>query len=114
MTIGTLAELKKNSIRVTSETIAVWPQYGNEERVVLPDFEPELFYAQYSINNGVLAFIDGSGFYVTPYTAEAEGILGYNNFRYSSFYVPFSNWDYPRDEYVRWEELLEKAREERS
>ena len=100
MTFGTLAELKDNSIRVASDTVAVWPQRNNEEELVLPsDFNPEEFHARYCVNGGVLAFADGSGFYVTPYTTEADAILGYNHFRYvDGLRVPFSEGDYPRDD----------------
>ena len=67
----------------------------------------------YSINNGILAFVDGEGrWFVTPFTKEAAQILdvcGYKD-EGMNYYVPFSNGDVPANplESFIWKELINK------
>lgn len=49
--------------------------------------------------------------YVTPYTRQAIATLIGAGLTESYFYVPFSNWDYPKDERAKWQHLCEMAHE---
>ena len=63
----------------------------------------------FSMNNSVIAFVFKQKLYVTPWTDGTAITLEENHFRKSSFYVPFSNNNYPKVEQQKWEQLLEEA-----
>ncbi len=104
-----LEELLKESIRVTTNTTQVYPQFHAEDKAT---FVPELiekFANCYSINNSTVAYVFDNGFFVTPYTSSVVETLRANGFKYENFYVPFSNWDYPKEQQWEWERLVKKA-----
>lgn len=101
-----LEALKVHSIQVYPGMMAVWPQYGQEEFISVLELAPK-FNGCYSVNNSTVAFITENEFFVTPYTRRAMTAL--SGFREAHFYVPFSNWDYPKQEQARWEQLRKEA-----
>lgn len=107
--ITTMEELIKDSIRVTLDMVAVFPQLGKEEAINVSEIVPK-FPGRYATNNSTVAFVHSGSFYVTPYTRRAMSTLKANGFREADFYVPFSNWDYPKTEQSKWNSLKEKAR----
>ena len=106
----TMEELINDSIRVVPGMIAVYPQYSKEEVVNVVEIIPK-FPGRYATNNSTVAFIHENNFYVTPYTRRSMSILETNGFMEAYFYVPFSNWDYPKSEQFKWDALREKARQ---
>lgn len=104
-----IKELIKDSISVYDGMTTVWPQYGKEE---LLHFECATFNGTENIccsNNGTLAFRYVGNLYVTPSTRKAWRILEDEGFVEKSFYVPFSNGDYPKSEQYIWEALKAEA-----
>lgn len=67
----------------------------------------------YSFNNSTIAFFYKHNLYVAPYTRALDSALSYANFKQESFYVPFSNWDYPKAYQFRWFMLRNAARQAR-
>ena len=63
----------------------------------------------YATNNSTIAFIYESRFFVTPYTRKAIKTLDQAGFTRTCFYVPFSNWDYPKERQAKWEYLRAQA-----
>lgn len=103
-----MQNLIEDSIRVYPGMIVVWPQFGKEETLNVMELVPK-FNGHYAANNSTVSFITGDNFYVTPYTRKAMKVLRESGFCEASFYVPFSNWDYPKFEKTRWESLREMA-----
>ena len=103
-----IENLMKDSVKVYDGMVAVWPQYGTEEEV---NFDCATFNGEkvYSSNNGTLAFIIDGTLYVTPSTRNARRVLDEENFVEKYFYVPFSNWDFPKRERYIWQELRTRA-----
>lgn len=99
----TMENLRQDSIRVRHGMITVYPQYNAEDVIHLSDVAT--FNGAYSSNNGTLAFVENDTFFVTPATRRAYKALRAAGFVERYFYVPFSNWDYPKEEKKRWEEL---------
>ena len=109
MTNDTLKYLIDNSVRVTSAMIAISPQFFHEE--VINVSKIIAFYPGcYAIKNSTIAYVYGARFYVTPYTRRIMQILKENNFSEANFFVPFSNWEYPKYEEEKWDLLRKKAR----
>ena len=109
-----MEELLKDSIRVTPNTTQVYPQFHAEDKAT---FVPELiekFPNCYSINNSTVAYVFDNGFFVTPYTNSVVNTLRANGFEYENFFVPFSNWDYPKEQQREWERLVKKAYDEKN
>lgn len=103
--------LKENSIKVHTGMTSVFPQFidveiGLNVSELTPKFED-----CYAINNSTVSFVSGHEVYVTPYTTFAITTLCNAGFRERSFYVPFSNGEYPKEEMEKWNLLREKARE---
>ena len=109
MTITTnLDILKMDAIRVYTGMSAVFPQLSKEETLYM-DWAPK-FNGRYAVNNSTVAFVDESGnLYVTPYTYDVIDTLCCAGYSKDNFYVPFSNWDYPKDEAAKWRMLRKKA-----
>lgn len=103
-----IEDLMKDSVKVYDGMVAVWPQYGTEEKV---NFDCATFNGEkvYSSNNGTLAFIIDGTLYVTPSTRNAFRVLDEENFVEKYFYVPFSNGDFPKREWYIWQELRTRA-----
>ncbi len=101
-----IEDLKKDAVNVYDGMIAVWPQYGKEEKV---NFNCATFNGAYCTNNGTLAMVIDNTLYVTPSTRAARELLEEEGFEEKYFYVPFSNGDYPVKEQWTWENLKAKA-----
>lgn len=105
-----LMELKKESIRVYSGMTVVFPQFHQEENLNIEGLVPK-FNGCYAVNNSTVCYVSDNEVFVTPYTREAMYALEEGRFRKEYFYVPFSNWDYPKNEMVTWNQLRQKAKE---
>ena len=103
--------LKENSVRITRGTVACWPQYGNREETVTMEEIRSKFNGAYSMNNSTICFVMDDEVFVTPFTREALDKLENAGFTRAYFYVPFSNWDYPKNDKDKWEHLCELASE---
>lgn len=103
----TIENLIKDSVRVYKGMTTVYPQYNNAEEKI--NFDAATFNGSYASNNGIIAYIIDNVLYVTPATKRAYKVLG-ENFKKRDFYVPFSNWDYPKEEKKNWQKLLRKQK----
>lgn len=113
MANGTMAMnfLKENSIKVYIGMTSVFPQFSDAEiGLNVSDLAPK-FDGCYAINKSTVSFVSGREFYVTPYTTFAITTLCNAGFQEKSFYVPFSNGEYPKEESEKWLNLREKARQ---
>lgn len=104
----TLKELENDSIAI-STPIRVTNFIGQEETYT-PDVAK--FPGCYASNNSTLAYVVEGTLYVTPFTLAALKCLQENEFTENSFYVPFSNGDYPTEEKARWRRLHALAKKE--
>ena len=104
-----LLALEENSIRINPGTRVVFPQWSLEEQVSLDRWKAYFGQRVYAVENDVICFLDGVNVYVTPWNSEKEDILRKLLYEKRAFYVPFSHWDYPRDEKEFWEQLFEEA-----
>ena len=105
-----MENLKKNSIRIDGSIVVCWPQQGDKEETVdMTDIGLE-FDESYCSNNSTICFVHRGEVFVTPYTSKAMSTIRDAGLAYRSFYVPFSNWDYPKHEKDRWSHLCEMAR----
>lgn len=102
--------LKKLAVRVYSGMIVVFPQFKQEEALNISELTPK-FNGCYAVNNSTVCFCFENDVFVTPYTNAVIDSLESAGFRKKYFYVPFSNWDYPKFEQVKWNSLREKARQ---
>lgn len=108
--ITTLAELKDIAIAITHPTKVCWPQFSKNETILpVSDYS---FEKCYDSNNSTIAFVSDYILYVIPSMRIVRNILVENGFTRKSMYVPFSNWDYPVEQQVRWETLRQFAHEE--
>ena len=106
-----LQELKEKSICIHGGRITVcWPQYNEEENLDLSDMQSK-FNGAFSTNNSTICYIINNEIFVTPYTRESMKTLSEAGLAEDYFYVPFSNWDYPKYEKEKWENLRAWARE---
>ena len=110
MAYKTIAELINDSIRVTPEMIAVYPQFSQEEALNLSELAPK-FNGCYATNNSTVCFVSENEIFVTPYTRATMRTLRSAGFCEKYFYVPFSNGDYPKSEQFKWNALRENARQ---
>lgn len=106
-----MKELKKNSIHIVGATTVCWPQYEDKETTLDMSEARSKFNGCYATNNSTICFVDDGEVFVTPYTRTAVATLWNAGFPEKRFYVPFSNWDYPKYEKTRWYQLCEKARQ---
>lgn len=109
-TIMTLESLKENSVRVYSGMITFSPQFSQEETLNVSEIVPK-FPGCFAMNNSTVAFIDAGDFFVTPFTRTVLRSLRAAGFREEHFFVPFSNWDYPKSEQVKWTSLRKRAQD---
>lgn len=65
----------------------------------------------YAVNNATVCFVNHDEAFVIPYMKEVIEVLQNNGFTENHFYVPFSNWDYPKFEQKAWEDLRREAEE---
>lgn len=109
-TMTTMCELKAKAIALNAPIKVCWPQRGDKQETLNPDYVANsILEHSYAINNGTIAFVDEAVLYVIPYFRKAMSILQDNGFIAKNFYVPFSNWDYPVMKKARWEELKNEA-----
>lgn len=106
-----MEKLKENSIHINGTIVACWPQYGEKEAVIDVTNTRNEFNNCYAVNNSVICFVADHEVYVTHYTREAIATLEEAGLVKKHFYVPFSNWDYPKYEKCKWEHLRELADE---
>lgn len=109
-TIIEMDSLKKGAIRVNFATIAVFPQFDQEEPLNISELVPK-FNGCYATNNSTVCFVSDDEVFVTPYTRITMRSLNSAGFCEKHFYVPFSNGDYPKSEQLKWNILKEKARQ---
>ena len=71
----------------------------------------EIFNSCYAVHNSVLAFVKNNKLFVTPYTKAAMEILHEELFEKKAFLVPFSDGDFPADDFMceRWYALVAEA-----
>ena len=106
----TMDSLKSEAVRVYHGMIAVFPQFSKEKVINMSEMTPK-FNGCYATNNSTVCFVSDNEIFVIPYTSLVIRSLCNAGFRREEFYVPFSNWDYPRSEKFKWEALREKARQ---
>lgn len=63
------------------------------------------------MNNATVCVVNHDEVFVIPYMKEVMEVLQNNGFTEKHFYVPFSNWDYPKFEQKAWEDLRREAEE---
>lgn len=102
--------LISKSIVVCDGTVACFPQLGKEEPLHVSDIIAE-HNKCFAINNSIIAYIRNGQMHVTPYTEAAINALKNAKYRQRNFHVPFSNWDYPKDDKETWDTLCANARE---
>ena len=102
--------LKEGAVRVYSGMIAVFPQFAQEKALDISELVPK-FNGCYATNNSTVCFVSDNEVFVTPYTRVTMSSLRFEGFCKKDFYVPFSNWDYPKDEQFKWKYLCWKARQ---
>lgn len=106
-----MKNLQQNSICVSGITTVCWPQYGdNEETIDMTDIGSK-FNGAYCMNNSTICFVVNNEVFVTPFTREAMHTIVDAGLERKSFYVPFSSWDYPKDEKEKWHRLRKEAAE---
>ena len=106
-----LKELKDNSIQIHGTVVVCWPQYGDKQSVTDMRNIAVQFDGCYSVNNGVICFVNNHEVFVTPYTRESVAVVEESGLIERHFHVPFSNWDYPKFEARRWHQLQQEAEE---
>lgn len=99
---------KEGSVRIQPGMVAVFPQFRQEEPLNLTELAPK-FNGCYATNNSTVCFVSDNEIFVTPCTHSVLLSLLSAGFREESFYVPFSNGDYPKSEKFKWLYLREKA-----
>lgn len=108
-TYNNIEDLKANSILVLTGMISVSPQFNTEEDIYIDVDDAPKFNGCYATNNSTVAFIDNGLLYATPYTRGAIKFLQSAGFKKKTFYVPFSNWDYPKFQAEKWFLLKQQA-----
>lgn len=101
---------KEGALQVYPGMVTVWPQFSSEETLKL-ERHPK-FPGCYAVNNSTVCFVTREGeIFVAPYTRNAIITLANAGFNQAEFNVPFSNWDYPKNEKAKWDYLRTKAEE---
>lgn len=106
--IISMDSLKENAIRVFSGMVVAFPQPSKEEFLNVSDLTPR-YNNCYSLNNSTICFVSDNEVFVTPFTCAALRSLQAASFCQEYFYVPFSNWDFPKAEKSKWDILCRKA-----
>lgn len=104
-----LKTLVANSIAVHDGMVAHYPQFDRDEELFPSSILSKFNGRVYAMNNSTTAYICDAKFYVTPICAEVMDILEAEGFKREDFFVPFSNWDYPKDAKERWDQLRKQA-----
>ncbi len=106
-----MKNLKENSIRISGVITACWPQFGDKEETIDMSDIGSKFNGAYCTNNSTICYIVDHEVFVTPYTREAMTTIVNAGLVEGYFYVPFSNWDYPKYEKAKWFRLRDLATE---
>ena len=64
------------------------------------------FNGAYCTNNSTVCYVLEDNVYVCPYTRANVDVLNQEGFKKECFYVPFSNWDLPKNEKLEWKKIL--------
>lgn len=107
--ISTIKELVDTSVRIYDGMTIVHSQTSQELSLDC-SWAPK-FNGCYAVNNSTVAFVNHFTLYAVPYTRDVIKILESSGFNEKSFFVPFSNWEYPKDEAEYWASLRAKAAE---
>ena len=107
-----MKNLKENSIHIDGTVVVCWPQYGEKEEAIDMTDIGSKFDGAYCTNNSTICFVVGHEVFVTPYTSDAMSVIERAGLVEGDFYVPFSNWDYPKYEKAKWSRLREAARKQ--
>ena len=108
--INNMSDLEKKAIKVINGMLVVWPQSNTTESLEIIRMVPT-FNGCYAVNNATVCFVSHDEAFVIPYMKEVMEVLQNNGFTEKHFYVPFSNWDYPKFEQKAWEDLRSEAEE---
>lgn len=104
---NTIDTIKKNdSLHVYNGMIVVYPLLAQEEPLDISYIVE--FDNCYAINNSVICYVMNYEVYVTPYHDSTIKSLEEAGFSEKSFYVPFSNFSYPKVEKQKWNMLCER------
>ena len=107
-----IMELRNAAVEVLTGLQISWPMYNKAEPLSLGDI-PEKFEHKYAWNNGTICFVDGGKLFVIPAMWNAHQILMNEGFCEASFYVPFSNGDFPLQYKAKWEALRAEQNQSR-
>ncbi len=107
--ISTIKELVDTSVRIYSGITIVHAQTSQELSLDC-SWAPK-FNGCYAVNNSTVAFVYKFTLYVIPYTRDVIKVLESSGFNEKTFFVPFSNWEYPKAESEYWASLRAKAAE---
>lgn len=111
-TSNKLSDLKEKAVLVFDGMTTYFPQFGKRECLHISDLNLQPL--TYAYNNGVVAFVDEQNdTRVIPAFQGISGFLENNGYKKRSFYVPFSNWDYPVAQEVYWKSLWEEKKSEK-
>ena len=105
-----ISDVEKMAIKAINGMLVVWPQSNTIEGLEIAGMVPT-FNGCYAVNNATVCFVNNDKVFVIPYMKEVMEILQANGFAEKHFYVPFSNWDYPKFEQKEWEDLQNEAKE---
>ena len=108
--INNMSDLEKKAIKVINGMLVVWPQSNTTESLEIMGMVPT-FNGCYAVNNETVCVVNHDEVFVIPYMKEVMEVLQNNGFTEKHFYVPFSNWDYPKFEQKAWEDLRREAEE---
>lgn len=110
-----MKDLMKNSIHIPGRIVVCRPQYREEDTIDVSDLKVRE--NSYRIRrdridpmNSTICFIFDHEVYVTPYTDAAIEVLEKAGLEEEYFRVPFSNYEYPKEEKEKWFALLDEAR----
>lgn len=106
-----MKNLKENSICANGTITVCWPQCNEKIGSIDMTEIGSKFNDAYCINNSTICFVVDHEVFVTPYTREAMATIKKAGLAKKDFYVPFSNWDYPKNEEAKWSFLCKTARE---
>ena len=106
-----MKNLKENSIRVSGPIVVCETWSGENGKTIDMTDIGSKFNGVYCINNSTICFVLDHEVFVTPYTREAMSTISRAGLVEESFYVPFSNGDYPKYQKVKWLSLRKAARE---
>lgn len=99
-------KLVNNSIQFKNGMTAVWPNRDYMRFEVKVNFRFSEFNGCFSKKDGVLGFVLDNILYITPAKKKIVDVLVKAGFEETTFQIPFSNEDYPKNEEEKWNELM--------